>query len=56
VNPSGPIFGSMRVLRGGSYLSTAAAVRVSAREAADPRITSEQIGFRTAFTDTLVIR
>jgi formylglycine-generating enzyme required for sulfatase activity len=54
-NPGGPIepigeFGAIRVLRGGSYLNTAAGVRVTAREAAEPTSLSEQIGFRTAYT------
>jgi formylglycine-generating enzyme required for sulfatase activity len=56
VNPPGPIFGTLRVVRGGSYLTTAAGVRVTAREATDPTITSSQIGFRTAFTDTMDTR
>lgn len=49
-NPAGPIFGEKRVIRGGSYLTTFAGVRVTAREAEDPNITSDQIGFRTAYT------
>jgi formylglycine-generating enzyme required for sulfatase activity len=52
LNPTGPIFGALRVIRGGSYLSTPAGVRASAREAAEPITTSPQLGFRTAFTDT----
>jgi formylglycine-generating enzyme required for sulfatase activity len=56
VNPPGPIFGTLRVVRGGSFLTTAAGVRVTAREATDPSITSSQLGFRTAFTDTLDTR
>lgn len=49
-NPEGPLVGTLRVIRGGSFLSTSAGVRVTAREAGDPETTSEQIGFRTAYT------
>jgi formylglycine-generating enzyme required for sulfatase activity len=56
VNPPGPIFGTLRVVRGGSFLTTAAGVRSTAREATDPSVTSSQVGFRTAFTDTLDTR
>jgi formylglycine-generating enzyme required for sulfatase activity len=51
-NPEGPLFGTLRVIRGGGFLSTPSGVRVTAREAADPEIASEQIGFRTAYTVT----
>jgi formylglycine-generating enzyme required for sulfatase activity len=49
-NPEGPLLGSLRVIRGGSYLSTTAGLRVTGREAGLPETTSEQIGFRTAYT------
>ena len=56
VNPGGPISGTLRVIRGGSFVSTDAGVRVTGREAAAPDLISSQVGFRTAFTDTLVVR
>ncbi len=49
-NPEGPLSGTLRVLRGGSYVQTSTGVRVIGREAADPAMTSSQIGFRTAYT------
>lgn len=52
INPEGPIFGTDKVVRGGSYLDSATGVRVTARDAFEPEGTSEVIGFRTAFTDT----
>ena len=51
-NPEGPVFGERRVIRGGSYQSSAAGVRVTAREADIPARMSSQIGFRTAYTAT----
>lgn len=49
-NPEGPLVGSLRVIRGGSYLQTFTGVRVIGREAAEPTATANQIGFRTAYT------
>jgi formylglycine-generating enzyme required for sulfatase activity len=50
-NPEGPFTGSLKVLRGGSFFSSSAGVRVTARTATLPEIASREIGFRTAFTD-----
>jgi formylglycine-generating enzyme required for sulfatase activity len=51
-NPEGPIIGTTKVVRGGSYRLSAAGVRVTARADLDPTLTSSVTGFRTAFTDT----
>jgi formylglycine-generating enzyme len=50
INPEGPVTGELRVMRGGSYLSSARAVRVTVRAANAPDLSSDQIGFRTAYT------
>jgi formylglycine-generating enzyme required for sulfatase activity len=49
-DPEGPLFGTRKVIRGGSYLNTRTGVRVTAREGAEPTMMSGQIGFRTAYT------
>jgi hypothetical protein len=45
-NPTGPSTGSNRVLRGGSWLSSAVNVRVSTRYSTYPSATNRYIGFR----------
>jgi len=50
LNPEGPISGSRRVLRGGSYILSATGVRVTSREAGNPDQPSDVVGFRTAYT------
>ncbi len=51
-NPEGPLTGTTKVIRGGSYRQSAFGVRVTARAELDPTLTSSVTGFRTAFTDT----
>lgn len=50
-NPEGPFSGTLKVIRGGSFYSSASGVRVTARSAILPATGSREIGFRTAFTD-----
>ncbi len=50
INPEGPVTGDMRVIRGGSYLASMRGVRVTARTASEPDLSSDQIGFRTVYT------
>lgn len=48
VNPRGPMAGSQRVFRGGSWDSRARYVRAAGRYASDPAYRSEDLGFRIA--------
>ncbi len=50
INPEGPVTGELRVIRGGSFLASPRGVRVTARTADTPGLSSDQIGFRTAYT------
>lgn len=50
-DPEGPISGTKKVIRGGSYLRSFSDVRVIARRADDPTATSSEVGFRTAYTE-----
>jgi formylglycine-generating enzyme required for sulfatase activity len=49
-NATGPEQGTLRVLRGGSWINIAAELRSSNRHAALPELTSDTIGFRCALT------
>jgi serine/threonine-protein kinase len=46
VDPRGPLAGDTRVCRGGAFLFAPADCRSAVRYARDPRLASEQIGFR----------
>jgi formylglycine-generating enzyme required for sulfatase activity len=50
-NPEGPVTGTMKVIRGGSYIRSFSDVRVVARRADEPTATSSEVGFRTAYTE-----
>lgn len=50
INPEGPVTGEKRVMRGGHYLNSPRGVRVTVRAANPPELSSDQIGFRTAYT------
>jgi len=45
-NPSGPIYGCQRVIRGGSYTSDIADCRTTVRRAAMPNVHQMNVGFR----------
>ena len=47
-NPSGPLTGEKRVLRGGSWVDVLSALRATARFSADPNFEDRTIGFRCA--------
>lgn len=47
-NPKGPLAGSMRVVRGGSYRSPMALIRGAARDRRPPSVRDALIGFRCA--------
>lgn len=47
-NPSGPLTGEKRVLRGGSWADVPSALRTTARFSADPNFEDRTIGFRCA--------
>jgi formylglycine-generating enzyme required for sulfatase activity len=47
-NPLGPVFGTDRVLRGGSYSDDMGGLRSSYRVYSAPNYTDSQIGFRVA--------
>jgi sulfatase modifying factor 1 len=47
-NPSGPVTGEKRVLRGGSWADVPSALRVTARFSAEPDFEDRTIGFRCA--------
>ncbi|MFN2135520.1 MAG: SUMF1/EgtB/PvdO family nonheme iron enzyme [Candidatus Promineifilaceae bacterium] len=49
-NPLGPLEGSFKVMRGGSWLSQAEEVRVTARDSFDPLVTRANLGFRCAMS------
>ncbi len=49
-NPLGPAEGEFRVIRGGSWLSTAEEVTVTARNSFDPTVSRANLGFRCAMT------
>jgi formylglycine-generating enzyme required for sulfatase activity len=51
-NPSGPMTGEKRVLRGGSWADVPAALRVTARFSAEPDFEDRTIGFRCAMNVT----
>ena len=46
-NPVGPSSGTTRVIRGGANYDTSYYLRVSAREAIAPDVTTAGVGFRT---------
>ena len=50
INPMGPPEGAFKSLRGGSWLSTADEVHVSARGSFDPAVVQANLGFRCAMT------
>ncbi len=50
IDPTGPESGTLRVVRGGSFESSRADVRVTARTAVDPSQPYPTVGFRVAFT------
>jgi formylglycine-generating enzyme required for sulfatase activity len=50
-NPEGPFGGTRKLLRGGSFYSSASGVRITSRAAIEPATGSREIGFRTAYTD-----
>lgn len=50
--PTGPEEGSLRVMRGGSFMDSAGEIRASARFSADPEDNFEDVGFRCV-SDTL---
>lgn len=47
-NPRGPEFGTYRVMRGGSYITSGADVRITSRSKIVPDFRDETIGFRCA--------
>ena len=47
-NPSGPLTGEKRVLRGGSWVDVPSALRATAWFSADPNFEDRTIGFRCA--------
>lgn len=49
-NPLGPLEGTFKVVRGGSWLSPEAEVRVSGRGSFDPTVSRAHLGFRCAMT------
>ena len=49
-NPLGPVEGTAKVLRGGSWLTTPADVTTTARASRDPLVAVAHIGFRCAMT------
>lgn len=48
-DPPGPEFGTLRVVRGGSFATAAPDLRASRRTGADPATAAAYIGFRCAF-------
>ncbi|HFQ94148.1 MAG TPA: hypothetical protein ENK32_09080, partial [Anaerolineae bacterium] len=50
INPMGPPEGDIKSLRGGSWLSPADEVHVSARGSFDPAVVQANLGFRCAMT------
>ncbi|NIM20467.1 MAG: SUMF1/EgtB/PvdO family nonheme iron enzyme [Candidatus Latescibacteria bacterium] len=50
-NPSGPEHGTYRVLRGGSYITTGADIRITTRSKMVPDYRDETIGFRCALSE-----
>jgi formylglycine-generating enzyme required for sulfatase activity len=55
-NPAGPIGGSFKVIRGGSWSTYASGIRVSARDRQDTEIRLSDIGFRCAGESLPAIR
>ena len=51
-NPSGPVTGEKRVLRGGSWADLPSALRVTARFSAEPDFEDRTMGFRCAMNVT----
>ena len=51
-NPTGPVQGEKRVLRGGSWADLPLALRVTARISAEPEFEDRTIGFRCAMNAT----
>lgn len=49
-NPLGPLEGDFKVMRGGSWLSSASGVTVTTRDSFDPLVTRANLGFRCAMT------
>ncbi len=49
-NPLGPLEGEFKVMRGGSWLSPAEDVTVTARDSFDPLVSRANLGFRCALT------
>ncbi len=50
-NPSGPVSGSYRVLRGGCYATDAMTCRISSRFNAPPSVKASNIGFRLVLSE-----
>ena len=50
INPLGPPDGAFKVIRGGSFLSSAEELRVVARTSFDPSVARANLGFRCAMT------
>ena len=50
-DPLGPLLGVFKVVRGGSFLSSRFAVRLTLRSGALPDQTFPTIGFRTAYVE-----
>jgi formylglycine-generating enzyme required for sulfatase activity/tRNA A-37 threonylcarbamoyl transferase component Bud32 len=49
-NPLGPLEGEFKIMRGGSWLSSASEVTVTVRDSFDPLVTRANLGFRCAMT------
>ena len=47
-NPLGPLEGEFKVIRGGSWLSTADEINVTVRTSFDPTVSRANLGFRCA--------
>ena len=47
-NPTGPVYGTFKVLRGGGYASTGSDIRITSRSKMVPDFRDETIGFRCA--------
>jgi len=49
-NPTGPLFGSDRVIRGGSWINNSNCCRVSYRSSSDPDVMTNAFGFRVVLS------
>lgn len=54
VDPTGPVYGTPRVIRGGSYLSMSSECRSAYRDSADPDALSQSIGFRVILANIAI--